>query len=435
MSKEVSVFWFRRDLRLDDNIGFLQALKSDYPVLPIFIFDTEILDKLSKDDPRVNFIHETLQSMREDLQENDDSSIALYHGKPQEVFNSLIKEYDIKAVFTNHDYEPYAKKRDEEINKFLDEHDISFHTFKDQVIFEKSEVVKDDGEPYVVYTPYKNKWKSQFNADHLTVHYTSQYRSNLIKHSRLPNLSLSDMGFETSKIKVPAYTVTPTLINNYEDTRNYPAIENGTSRLGPHLRFGTVSVRKMMKKAIAEENEIFWSELIWREFFMQILWHFPHTRNKAFRSKYDRIEWRNNEDEFEKWKNGMTGYALVDAGMRELNTTGYMHNRVRMLVASFLCKHLLIDWRWGETYFAEKLLDYDMSANVGNWQWAAGSGVDAAPYFRIFNPMTQIDKFDKQKEYINKWVPELQELSYPDKMVDHKMARERCLKTYKEAVS
>jgi deoxyribodipyrimidine photo-lyase len=435
MSKEVSVFWFRRDLRLDDNIGFLQALKSDYPVLPIFIFDTEILDKLSKDDPRVNFKHETLQSMREDLQENDDSSIALYHGKPQEVFNSLIKEYDIKAVFTNHDYEPYAKKRDEEINKFLDEHDISFHTFKDQVIFEKSEVVKDDGEPYVVYTPYKNKWKSQFNADHLTVHYTSQYRSNLIKHSRLPNLSLSDMGFETSKIKVPAYTVTPTLINNYEDTRNYPAIENGTSRLGPHLRFGTVSVRKMMKKAIAEENEIFWSELIWREFFMQILWHFPHTRNKAFRSKYDRIEWRNNEDEFEKWKNGMTGYALVDAGMRELNTTGYMHNRVRMLVASFLCKHLLIDWRWGETYFAEKLLDYDMSANVGNWQWAAGSGVDAAPYFRIFNPMTQIDKFDKQKEYINKWVPELQELSYPDKMVDHKMARERCLKTYKEAVS
>ncbi|PIB25354.1 deoxyribodipyrimidine photolyase [Maribacter sp. 4U21] len=435
MSKEVSVFWFRRDLRLDDNIGFLQALKSDYPVFPIFIFDTEILDNLPKDDPRVNFIHETLQSMREDLQENDDSSIALYHGKPQEVFNSLIKEYDIKAVFTNHDYEPYAKKRDEEIKNSLDEHDISFHTFKDQVIFEKSEVVKDDGEPYVVYTPYKNKWKSQFNADHLTVHYTSPYRSNLIKHSRLPNLSLPDMGFETSKIKVPSYNVTPTLINNYEDTRNYPAIENGTSRLGPHLRFGTVSVRKMMKKAIAEENEVFWSELIWREFFMQILWHFPHTRNKAFRSKYDRIEWRNNEDEFEKWKNGMTGYALVDAGMRELNTTGYMHNRVRMLVASFLCKHLLIDWRWGETYFAEKLLDYDMSANVGNWQWAAGSGVDAAPYFRIFNPMTQIDKFDKQKEYINKWVPEIQELSYPDKMVDHKMARERCLKTYKEAVS
>jgi deoxyribodipyrimidine photo-lyase len=258
---------------------------------------------------------------------------------------------------------------------------------------------------------------------------------NLIADSNLPNVPLLNMGFEPSEIKVPDYTATSTLINNYEDTRNFPAIKNGTSRLGPHLRFGTVSVREMMKKAIAEENDVFWSELIWREFFMQILWHFPHTKEKAFRPKYDRIDWRNDEAEFEKWKSGMTGYALVDAGMRELNATGYMHNRVRMLVASFLCKHLLIDWRWGETYFAEKLLDYDMSANVGNWQWAAGSGVDAAPYFRIFNPMTQVDKFDKQKEYINTWVPDLQELTYPEKMVDHKMARERCLKTYKSAVA
>jgi len=287
-----------------------------------------------------------------------------------------------------------------------------------------------------VYTPYKNKWKDVFDQENdLQIHYTSQHIQNVIQHSRLPNLSLNDIGFERSSIEVPEYTVTPTLINNYEDTRNFPAIENGTSRLGPHLRFGTVSVRKMMKKAIAEENEVFWSELIWREFFMQILWHFPYTVNKAFRAKYDRIDWRNNEEEFEKWKKGETGYALVDAGMRELNATGYMHNRVRMLVASFLCKHLLIDWRWGEAYFAEKLLDYEMSSNVGNWQWAAGSGVDAAPYFRIFNPMTQVDKFDKQKEYINKWVPELQELTYPEKMVDHKMARERCLKTYKEAVA
>ena len=435
MGKEVSVFWFRRDLRLDDNKGFLEALKGDFPVLPIFIFDTEILDKLPKDDARVTFIHETLKHMRDILKEENSSTIGLYHGSPEEVFQKLITEYHVKAVFTNHDYEPYAKQRDEEITHFLENQGISFNTFKDQVIFEKNEVVKDDGKPYVVYTPYKNKWKSLFNGKHLTEHNTSKHRNNLLKNPKLPNLSLADMGFETAKIKVLQYTVTSTLINNYEATRNFPAKENGTSRLGPHLRFGTVSVRKMMKKAIAEENEIFWSELIWREFFMQILWHFPHTHNTAFRSKYDRIEWRNNEAEFEKWKNGMTGYALVDAGMRELNATGYMHNRVRMLVASFLCKHLLIDWRWGETYFAEKLLDYDMSANVGNWQWAAGSGVDAAPYFRIFNPMTQIDKFDKQKEYINKWVPELQELSYPPKMVDHKMARERCLKTYKEAVA
>lgn len=434
MDKEVSVFWFRRDLRLDDNVGFLEALKGDFPVLPIFIFDSEILDKLPQDDARVTFLHETLQKMRNELQDQYNSSIAMYHGDPETVFKKLINDFTIKTVFTNHDYEPYAKERDEQIKKLLSKKDIEFKTYKDQVIFEKDEVVKDDGDPYVVYTPYKNKWKSIFKEDNLKIHYTSQYMDNLIEHSRLPNLSLSDIGFKTSSIKVPDYTVTPTLIENYEDTRNFPAKENGTSRLGPHLRFGTVSIRKMIKKAIAEKNEVFWSELIWREFFMQILWHFPHTQEEAFRPKYDRIEWRNNENEFEKWKNGETGYALVDAGMRELNKTGYMHNRVRMLVASFLCKHLLIDWRWGEAYFAEKLLDYEMSSNVGNWQWAAGSGVDAAPYFRIFNPMTQVDKFDKQKEYINKWVPDLQEMTYPDKMVDHKEARERCLKVYKEAV-
>lgn len=434
--KEVSIFWFRRDLRLDDNLGFLEALKGDYPVVPIFIFDTEILSKLPEDDARVTFIHDTLQEMRNALQDNQASSLAFYHGKPSEIIIQLTDEYDVKGLYTNRDYEPYAKKRDTEIAALLHDKKIPFHTFKDQVIFEKSDVLKDDGDPYVVYTPYKNKWKEHFNADRdLTIHYTSQYLDNVIEHSRLPNLSLSDMGFKTSDIKVPDYTVTPTLIDNYEDTRNFPAEENGTSRLGPHLRFGTVSVRKMMKKAIAEDNEVFWSELIWREFFMTILWHFPHTQDTAFRAKYDRIDWRNNEQEFEKWKKGETGYLLVDAGMRELNATGYMHNRVRMLVASFLCKHLLIDWRWGEAYFAEKLLDYEMSSNVGNWQWAAGSGVDAAPYFRIFNPMTQVDKFDKDKKYIKKWVPEFKTDSYPEKMVDHKMARERCLETYKEAVS
>ncbi len=434
--KEVSIFWFRRDLRLDDNVGFLEALKGDYPVLPIFIFDTEILSKLPKDDARITFIYDTLQTMRNQLHKEHDSSIAMFHGKPLEILKELTEDYEVKALYTNRDYEPYAKKRDTAVASYLLEKEIAFHTYKDQVIFEKSEVVKEDGDPYVVYTPYKNKWKAHFNADmDLNIHYTSQHIHNVIEHSRLPNVSLSDMGFENSNIQVPEYTVTPTLIDNYEETRNFPAKENGTSRLGPHLRFGTVSVRKMMKKAIAEENEVFWSELIWREFFMSILWHFPHTVDTAFRAKYDRIDWRNNEEEFEKWKKGETGYLLVDAGMRELNTTGYMHNRVRMLVASFLCKHLLIDWRWGEAYFAEKLLDYEMSSNVGNWQWAAGSGVDAAPYFRIFNPMTQVDKFDKQKKYIKKWIPELNSSAYPEKMVDHKMARDRCLKTYKEAVS
>ena len=434
MSK-VNVFWFRRDLRLDDNVGFLEALKGDHPVLPLFIFDKEILDKLPKDDARVTFIFETLQKMRDTLQDEHGSSLAMYYGKPNNIWKQILKDYDVNSVFTNRDYEPYAKERDESIEKLLKDHDIEFKTFKDQVIFEKDEVVKNDGDPYIVYTPYKNKWKENFDADeHLKIHYTSQHLDNLIENSRLPNLSLSDMGFKKSGLEVPDYDVTPTLIQNYEDTRNFPAQE-GTSRLGPHLRFGTVSVRKMVKKAIAEKNEVFWSELIWREFFMQILYHYPETVDNAFYKKYDRIEWRNNEDEFEKWKKGETGFLLVDAGMRQLNKTGYMHNRVRMLVASFLCKHLLIDWRWGEAYFAEKLLDYEQSSNIGNWQWAAGSGVDAAPYFRIFNPMTQVDKFDKEKKYIKAFVPEYDTDDYPDKMVDHKEARERCLKTYKAAVS
>ena len=431
----VSIFWFRRDLRLDDNVGFLEALKGSHPVLPIFIFDKEILNELPKDDARVTFIYETLQKMRNELQEDHGSSLALFYGKPETVWKQLIKDYDIDTVYTNHDYEPYALERDEQIKKLLKKEDIDFKTYKDQVIFEKDEVVKGDGDPYVVYTPYKNKWQEIFDEDeHLKIHYTSQHIENLTQNSRLPNLDLSDMGFKKSSIEIPEYDVTPTLIQNYEDTRNFPA-QDGTSHLGPHLRFGTVSVRKMVKKAIAEKNTVFWSELIWREFFMQILYHYPKTVNNAFRSKYDRIEWRNNKKEFEKWKKGETGYLLVDAGMRQLNTTGYMHNRVRMLVASFLCKHLLIDWRWGEAYFAEKLLDYEQSSNVGNWQWAAGSGVDAAPYFRIFNPMTQVEKFDKDKKYIKEFVPEFNTDDYPEKMVDHKEARERCLKTYKAAVS
>ena len=433
MKTPLNIFWFRRDLRLDDNVGFLNALKSDHPVLPIFIFDKAILDHLPKDDARVTFIYNTLQNMRNTLQEEHQSSIAMYHDNPKDVFKTLMDEYTINTVFTNHDYEPYATKRDKEIEELLSENKIKFKTYKDQVIFEKDEVVKKDGDPYVVYTPYMRVWKENFKSLELEIYYTNSYLNNLVEHTRLPNLSLSDIGFTKSSQKIEDYTVTPTLIQNYEATRNFPA-KDATSKLGPHLRFGTVSVRKMIKKAIAENNEIFWQELIWREFFMQILWHFPHTHKEAFKAKYDRIEWRNNETEFKAWCEGKTGYPLVDAGMRQLNQTGFMHNRVRMLVGSFLCKHLLIDWRWGEAYFAEKLHDYDMSSNVGNWQWVAGSGVDASPYFRIFNPTTQIDKFDKQHKYIKQWVPDYQELTYPQPIVDHKEARERCLKVYKEAV-
>lgn len=426
-------------MRLDDNKGFYKALNGDLPVLPLFIFDKEILDKLPEDDHRVTFIFDQLQSMRDALQEQVGSSIEMRYGKPIDIWRELLEDFDINTVYTNRDYEPYAKERDEKIKKLLEENKVEFCTYKDQVIYEMDEVMKNDGDPYVVYTPYKNKWIERFREEvgegaDLKFYYTSSILENCYKNSRLANLSLSDMGFSRSSIEAPEYKVTSSIIDRYEETRNIPSTEWGTTRLGVFLRFGVVSVRKMVRKADHAANKTFLSELIWREFFMQILYHFPRTVDEAYKKKYNRIEWRNNEEEFEKWKTGQTGYKLVDAGMRELNQTGFMHNRVRMLCGSFLCKHLLIDWRWGENYFATKLYDYEMSSNVGNWQWIAGTGVDAAPYFRIFNPITQKDKFDKHREYINKFVPEHDSDSYPDKMVDHKEARERALLTYKEAV-
>ncbi|WP_298556352.1 deoxyribodipyrimidine photo-lyase [uncultured Algibacter sp.] len=434
MKQAVNIFWFRRDLRLEDNVGFYEALKSDKPVLPIFIFDSEILSKLPENDARVTFIHETLQGLNNTLKAYFNTSIALFHGKPIAIYKNLINNYNIETVFTNHDYEPYAKTRDTEINTFLSKSNIQFKTFKDHVVFEKNDITKSDGKPYLVYTPYMKRWKETFRKRPFKFHPSEDLLSHLISDTNLPNLSLSDIGFKKSIQNIPPHTVTPTVIRHYESTRNFPE-KDSTSRLGPHLRFGTVSIRKMVEKAITETNEIFWQELIWREFFIQILWHFPHTKNSSFKRKYDRIEWRNNEIEFKTWCEGKTGYPLVDAGMRQLNETGFMHNRIRMLVGSFLCKHLLIDWRWGEAYFAEKLHDYDMASNIGNWQWVAGCGVDAAPYFRIFNPTTQIQKFDKALNYIKKWVPDFQELTYPQPMVDHKFARERCLATYKSALS
>ena len=430
---KVSIFWFRRDLRLHDNVALFNALKSGEKVLPIFIFDTSILDKLPKNDARVSFIIKELRSMNEHLK-SFDASIDIYHGKPIEVFESLIKKYPIASVFTNHDYEPYAIKRDQEIKELLSSENINFNSFKDQVIFEKNEITKKDGNPYVVYTPYSKKWIEAYEQINHT-HYTSEdLLSQLYTQSKAKELTLEELGFEETNTPIKNYIFNSRIINEYEETRNFPALDN-TSKLGPHLRFGTVSVRQMVSRAEEQENKTFLKELIWREFFMQILWHFPHTHKDSFKPKYDRIVWRNNEDDFKKWCNGTTGYPMVDAGMRQLNNTGFMHNRVRMLVGSFLCKHLLIDWRWGEAYFAEKLHDYEMSSNVGNWQWVAGTGVDASPYFRIFNPTSQIKKFDKDFSYIRKWVPDFQELTYPSPMVDHKFARERCLKTYKEALA
>lgn len=435
MSKKVNVFWFRRDLRLEDNVGFYKALSGKFPVLPIFIFDTEILERLPKADARVTFIFETLQDIRSELQ-NHGSSIAIYLGAPVNVFKDIISDFEVQNVITNRDYEPYAIKRDKEIEEFLSEKEIGFYTFKDQVIFEKDEIVKDDGNPYVVYTPYSKKWLEKFEASiHAKTYDASKKSNNLYQHSRLPNLTLDDLGFIKSAIKVKPYDISESTIENYQNTRNFPANTEGTSHISPHLRFGTVSIRSLVTNALKIKNITYLKELIWREFFMQILWHFPETVDKSFKPKYDRIEWQNNEEAFEAWKEGKTGYPFVDAGMRQLNETGYMHNRVRMIVASFLCKHLLIDWRWGEAYFAEKLLDYEQSSNVGNWQWAAGSGVDAAPYFRIFNPTTQIEKFDKNQVYLKRWLPDFGTKKYPEPIVNHKDARERCLHRYKSALN
>ncbi len=427
----MTIFWFRRDLRTEDNIGLFHALNSNEKVLPVFIFDDFILSQLPKDDARVTFIHEQLTNIQQQLNESG-KSLAVFHGKPIEIFQQLITENKITAVYTNHDYEPYARKRDKEIYQLFKENNIIFKTSKDQVIFEKSEVVKDDGSPYVVYTPYARKWKEKFKTIPLIQYESEKKLANIAQHT-YPFLSLAAIGFKTSTVKVKPYNISDTLINNYEATRNFPAV-SGTSMLGIYLRFGAVSVRKMIAKAIASENETFWNELIWREFFMQILWHYPHTVNKSFKEKYDAIRWNNSETDFKKWCEGRTGYPIVDAGMRELNQTGHMHNRVRMIVASFLCKHLLIDWRWGEAYFALKLLDYEQASNIGNWQWSAGSGVDAAPYFRIFNPTEQIKKFDNEWKYIKKWIPEVETSAYVKPVVEHKEARERCLKVYKEAV-
>lgn len=430
--ENISIFWFRRDLRLHDNCALFHALKGEHKVVPIFIFDSSILDKLPKNDARVNFIHKELRKINGSLQALG-SNLSIYQGKPSEVYKNLITEFSIEGVYTNHDYEPYATQRDEEIRVLLADNGIPFHTFKDQVLFEKDEVVKQDGKPYVVYTPYSRKWLERFQEEGLPNYPSEEIQHNFSTNNKEQYLSLTDIGFEPSDIKIEPYDISLGLIDAYEETRNFPDKE-GTSKLGPHLRFGTVSVRQMISKASESNNITFLKELIWREFFMQILHHFPHTIKDSFKSKYDRIEWRNDEAEFEKWCKGETGYPLVDAGMRELNTTGFMHNRIRMLVGSFLCKHLLIDWRWGEAYFAEKLNDYEQSSNIGNWQWVAGSGVDAAPYFRIFNPTTQIQKFDKKHIYIKKWVPNYQDFDYPQPIVDHKFARERCLKTYKEAL-
>ncbi len=423
----IAIHWFRRDLRIEDNTALNHALESKMPVQPIFIFDKNILEDLPADDARVGFIHQTLQKIHDQLASHG-SSLKIFIGDPLEIWKQIIAEYEVGAVFLNKDYEPYAIQRDEKIKILLHSHGIRLLTFKDQVIFEETEVVKKDNTAYTVFTPYKRKWQEEFSA--LPVQTKKRKVWKNFHASANPFPSLKEIGFKQSPIQVRPYDLS--MISNYEKTRDLPA-EDATSYLSPHLRFGTVSIRQIISQ-LNPMNEVFLRELIWREFFMQIMFHFPNVVGENFRSKYDGIKWRNKEEEFELWCKGETGYPMVDAGMRQLNHTGFMHNRVRMVTASFLCKNLLIDWRWGEAYFAKKLLDYELSSNNGNWQWAAGTGCDAAPYFRIFNPAEQQKRFDKNMEYIKQWIPEFGTKDYPDPIVDHKLARERALNVYKKGI-
>ncbi|WP_304342803.1 deoxyribodipyrimidine photo-lyase [Chryseobacterium koreense] len=430
MKTKISIFWFRRDLRLEDNSGLSQALASGFPVLPIFIFDRSILDALeNKFDRRVDYIHQALSGINLALKKYHSKLFSL-DGEPLEIFKKLSEEYEIQSVFCNRDYEPQAIERDTEIYNYFKAKNISFKAFKDQVIFDKNEIVKNDGTPYTVYTPYSKKWKESLREDSCKVHQSDCTRFFRSEFSEI--ISLEELGFVKTDMVFEKPRLDASIIDEYDKFRDFPALQR-TTQLGTALRFGTISMRQCVAFAM-KHNETWLNELIWREFFMQILYHFPKVVSHSFKAKYDQIPWRNNEQEFKWWCEGKTGYPMVDAGMRQLNETGYMHNRVRMIVASFLCKHLLIDWRWGEAYFAQKLNDYDLSANNGNWQWAAGCGCDAAPYFRVFNPSAQAEKFDKNLEYVKKWLPELGTSNYPKPIVEHVLARDRALKTYGEAI-
>lgn len=433
MPAPVSIFWFRRDLRLHDNAGLYHALKSGYPVVPVFIFDTDILDELEdRKDRRLVFIHNTLENIQDRLKEQE-STLHILHATPLAAFRKLLEAYDVKAVYTNHDYEPYAIQRDKDISAFLKEKGIAFHTYKDQVIFERGEVVKDNGQPYTIFTPYSKRWKSRLTDAYLKPYPTGSHLDQLFRQAPKQLPSLKALGFEQIRINTVAPELEKNIARHYDRTRDFPANEDGTTRLSVHLRFGTVSIRGIAARA-RQLNETLLNELIWRDFYQMILFHMPHIVDQSCKPAYDHIRWRNNEREFEAWCTGQTGYPLVDAGMRQLNETGWMHNRVRMIVASFLCKHLLIDWRWGEAYFGKKLIDYDLAANNGGWQWCAGSGCDAAPYFRVFNPETQMKKFDPELTYVRRWVPEYGTDDYPEPIVVHEAARDRCLKVYKAAL-
>ena len=430
------LFWFRRDLRLSDNAGLFRALELGIPVQPVFIFDRSILDRLEdRTDARVQFIHGEVERLRQELQALG-ASLWCGYGIPEDIHRQWILDHpEIQGVFANRDYEPYARERDARVEALYREGGRWFKGAKDHVVFEKSEVVKPDGLPYTVFTPYSRRWRAALEANGVPSYPSERLLDQGLRKSGPQNQvpSLESMGFAPSSISMPPKTWSHDTLVHYAQRRDIPSDEQGTTRLGLHLRFGTISVRALLR-AGQEASETFVNELIWRDFYQMVLYHFPESPKKAIKPAYDRIKWELNEEHFAAWCEGRTGYPMVDAGMRQLNTTGYMHNRVRMVVASFLTKHLLLDWRWGEAYFAQKLLDYDQASNVGGWQWASGSGTDAAPYFRIFNPQSQLEKFDRKLEYVQKWVPEYGTPSYPQPIVDHAWARQRCLERYKSGL-
>jgi deoxyribodipyrimidine photo-lyase len=434
-SSNTNLFWHRRDLRIADNSGLFKALTSGQKIQAVFIFDSNILNLLSdKEDARITFIYREISRLKTEYQSLGADLLVLY-GDSIEIIPQLALEMGADAVFTNRDYEPKAVLRDTRINELLATHKIKFIGAKDHVIFEKDEITKGDGSPYTIYTPYANKWREKFKYQAYSPFQTENYFHHLAPiNSTQQLLSLEEMGFkENKKIDFPPLTIPTEILQNYHETRDYPYIK-GTSKLSIHLRFGTISIRKLVQVA-STKNPVYLNELIWRDFYQMIIHHFPQSVKEAFKLKYERIEWEHNEIHFNAWCEGKTGYPLVDAGMRELNNTGFMHNRVRMVVASFLCKHLLLDWKWGAAYFAEKLLDYEEASNIGGWQWVAGCGCDAAPYFRVFNPTLQQQKFDPKFDYIKKWVPEFGTIAYPEPIIEHTFARDRVIIRYKYALN
>lgn len=471
-SSQTSLVWFRRDLRDYDHAALYHALKSSKQVYCAFIFDTEILDQLTdKADRRVEFIWESVRELKLALQQQG-GDLIVRHGKASSEIPKLAEQLKVNAVFTNRDYEPSAAERDRKVACQLKDHAIEFHDFKDQVIFEKDEILTQAGKPFGVFTPYKNAVLKKLNDFYLASYPVSRYINNLAKRKAEEMQSLESLGFvrtNLSSLKLPTgmsgaqqlFEDFLERIQQYKSARDFPAIK-GPSYLSVHLRFGTISIRQLARTAWqmgGSGAEGWLNELIWRDFYFQILYHHPRVADgRAFKADFDTLPFSNNEKLFHAWCDGKTGYPLVDAAMRQINQTGWMHNRLRMVAASFLVKDLLIDWRWGERYFAEKLIDFDLSANNGGWQWAASTGCDAQPWFRIFNPITQSEKFDTEGKFIRRYVPELavcnnkeihapwliaasrqQELGlslgidYPQPVVDHAAQRLLALVLYKNA--